>query len=83
MEAGNVTTPYLQKKNYNNAAQAPLESVRLAQLFMTQTATCISGLYFQTAGENKPCKKTILLNHNIPILRRHDTIWIIHFPQQT
>jgi len=47
-----------------------------------QTTTCPLSLYFQTAGENKPCR-TILLNHDIPILRRHDTIWIFHFSQPT
>jgi len=48
-----------------------------------QTATCPLSLYFQTAGENKPCRRTILLNHDILILRRHDTTWIFHCPQPT
>jgi len=47
-----------------------------------QTTTYTLSLYFQTAWENKPCR-TILLNHDIPILRRHDTIWMFHFSQPT
>jgi hypothetical protein len=77
-----VTTSCLHKLNYNNAPQAPLGCPASTASYDIQSTTCLSSPYFQTAGENKPCKRTILLNHNIPILRWH-TIWIFHFPQPT
>jgi hypothetical protein len=82
LEAVHVTTLCLHKVNHNNAPQAPLGRPGSTALHDTQTTTRLSSLYVQTAGENKPCKRTILLNYNIPIPRRH-TIWIFHFPQPT
>lgn len=69
----------LQKCTTGTVTVCPVNTA----FYDVQTTTCLSSLYFQNAGENKPCKRTILLNHNIPILRLHDTIWIFHFPQPT
>jgi len=50
--------------------------------YAIQTITCVTSLYFQTRGENKPCR-SILLHHNTRTLQRHGTVWIFHFPQRT
>ena len=74
-----LTDTELQRCTTSTVTVCPVSTA----FYDIQTATCPLSLYFQTAAEPKPCRKTILLNHDIPVLRRYDTVWIFHFPQPT
>ena len=73
-----LTDTELQRCTTSTVTVCPVSTA----FYDIQTATCPLSLYFQTAAEPKPCR-TILLNRDVPVLRRYDTVWIFHFPQPT
>jgi len=49
-------------------------------MWLENILTCESSLFFQTAEHYSPCRKSLLLHYRTPILQRHETSWICHFP---
>ena len=49
-------------------------------VYNTQTVTCLSSLFFQSANTHRVCQQKLLLQHQTPTLQRHRKIWIFHFP---
>ena len=51
-------------------------------LYDTQTPSCEASLFFQTLGDGNGCKRSLLLHYTTPTLRKHDTVWVYHFPRK-
>ena len=51
-------------------------------IYSTQVVTCESSLFFQTADAHNLCRRKLLLHYRTPTLRRHDSVWVYHFPEQ-
>jgi len=51
-------------------------------LYDAKTPSCEVSMFFQTPGDGNRCKRTLLLNYSTPTLRKHDTVWVYHFPRK-
>jgi hypothetical protein len=49
-------------------------------VYDTHTLTCESSLFFQNTATHHPCRRKLLVNHQMPIFYRHGMTWIFHFP---
>jgi hypothetical protein len=52
-------------------------------IYNSPTLTCESSLFFQTVTDRHMCRKSLLLNHQTPTLRRHKATWLYHLPEST
>jgi len=50
-------------------------------VYNSQTLNCESSLFFQTVTNQHMCRRSLLLNHQTPTLRRHKTTWLYHLPE--
>jgi len=50
-------------------------------IYSSQTLNYESSLFFQTVTNQLTCRRSLLLNHQIPTLRRHKTTWFYHLPE--
>ena len=50
-------------------------------LYDAKTPSCEASLFSQTPGDGNRCK-SLLLNYTTPTLRKHDTVWVYHFPRK-
>ena len=51
-------------------------------LYDAKTPSCEASPFFQTPGDGNSCKRSLLLNYTTPTLRKHDTVWVYHFPRK-
>jgi len=51
-------------------------------LYDAKTPSCEASMFLQTPGEGNRCKRSLLLNYSTPTLRKHDTVWMYHFPRK-
>ena len=51
-------------------------------LYDAKMPSCEASLFFQTPGDGNRCKRSLLLNYTTPTLRKHDTVWVYHFPRK-
>ena len=49
-------------------------------LYDVQSPTCEAKLFFQTTGNYSPYRRRLLQHYSTPILQRHGTVWVYHFP---
>jgi len=50
-------------------------------IYNSQTLNCESSLFFQTVTNQQMCRRSLLLNHQNPTLRRHKTTWLYNLPE--
>ena len=48
-------------------------------VYDAQTLTCESSLSFKTGSTRPLCRRTLLVHHSTPSLKRYGTQWIFHF----
>jgi len=51
-------------------------------LYDVQSRTCEAKLFFQTTGNYSPCRRRLLYHYKTPLLQRHVSTWVYHFPTQ-
>jgi len=51
-------------------------------LYDVQILTCEAELYFQNTGNYIPCRRRLLYHYKTPLLQRHGSTWVYHFPTQ-
>ena len=47
-----------------------------------QSLTCEAELFFQNTGNYSPCRRRIFYRYMTPLLQRHGSSWVYHFPTQ-
>jgi hypothetical protein len=48
----------------------------------THVVTCEYALFFQTADNYNLCQRNLLLHYRTPVLQRHGSLWVYHFPER-
>ena len=51
-------------------------------LFDVQSLTCEAELFFQNTGNYSPCRRRLFYRYKTPLLQRHGSTWVYHFPTQ-
>ena len=51
-------------------------------LYDVQNLTCEVELLFQNTGNYSPCRRRLLYHYKTPLLQRHRSTWVYHFPTQ-
>jgi hypothetical protein len=49
-------------------------------VYDTHTLTCESSLFFQNTATHHPCRRKLLISHQMPTFYRNGMTWIFHFP---
>ena len=73
-----TTSEYNNQCNKGDITICPAHNV----IFGARQLTCEFSLYFRAKSYHQLCKRKLLLDHQIPTIRRHGAIWIYHFPLQ-
>ena len=73
-----ITAADVQKCNAGSITICPADRA----LYDTKSITCEFKLYLQTTTKDRPCKRSLMLHYQTPVLLRHGEVWIYHFPSQ-
>jgi hypothetical protein len=47
-----------------------------------QTVTCEASLFFQYENGRRVCRRSLLLDYDVPSLQRRGGVWVYHFPDR-